>query len=110
MRPQRNAGGAPTTPPASHDEPLRESIDLPPAMAALGGDFIAELASIRSTSLPQALEQLSAAARATAHRGRAWRLFRLSYEAQANRLRADRLRGSFARGTKSSTFATEARR
>lgn len=108
MRPQRNAGGAPTTPPASHDEIPRECIDLPPAMAALGGDLIAELAAIRSTSLPQALEQLAAAAKATANRGRAWRLFRLSYEAQATRLRAARLRGMFAKGRKSSAFAMEA--
>ena len=109
MRPQRNAGGARSTPPASHDETRLDSIDLPPAMAALGGDYIAELAVSDPMSLGRALERLAAAAKATAHRASAWRLWRRDYQAQAKRLRAERLRDGFARGPEPTASASSPR-
>lgn len=101
MTPRSNAGGARSTPPAPHDEARRESLDLPPAMAALGGDYIAELAAIDPPSVAPALERLASVATATYRRARAWRLFRRDYQAQAMRLRSERLlgtRGAYGRG------------
>lgn len=101
MKPQRNAGGAPTTPPASHDETPRECIDLPPAMAALGGarsrailelagDYLAEIA--QACGLGQTFRRRWAEARdavlATEGRPVARELFRTAYARQASHLRA----------------------
>lgn len=96
MRPQTNARGARPAAPASHYETPPESTDLPPAMAALGGDYIAELALARPDELARAIGQLARETRATAHRARAWRLFRSSYAARAERMRQERLRRWFA--------------
>lgn len=93
MRPLQAAGRAPKTPTASHEVTRAESTGLPPAMAALGGDYIAELALSRPQELACALRRLAAEARATASSEPGWALWRRAYEKRAERLRADRLRG-----------------